>query len=292
MGAAQPDDSCAARTARASIGLSELVGPQWTLPWLLNHRVSGEHHQETIVLIHGVTGDYRTFNHVAESLSQFYRVVQIDLRGMGNTPAYGWNYSSKMLAADIQVLLKHLEKQWTHAPGKYHILGHSFGGRVAIRFCDEYPEITRSLIVEDMHFATYNGASEATRLSAAKRAFSLLRSKNNGLDPRTLLDNQDAAAWKAVSDKEYVVPLFASEVRAEDYSAELTRLQAPVLLVGADNFGGALRPQGVAHAKRHLKNNPFVRITPIANTGHDVHNDNPDAYLNVVGSFIADVLRR
>lgn len=271
--------------------LADLIRPEWELPWLLNHKVWGDQHQETIVLVHGLTGDFRTFENVAKSLSQYYRVVGVDLRGMGETPAYGWNYSSKMLAKDIERLLAHLEKHWHNPTKRYHILGHSFGGRVAIAFCDLFPEKVRSLIVEDMHFATYSGAGPETLLSGAKKAIATLREQNPGQSMQGMLMDTSPDRWKAVREKGYVVSLFASQVRAEEYSGELQRLKVPALLVGAADYKGALQANGVRHARSHLSKNPFVRIAAIPGTGHDVHNDNMDGYLQVVGSFVADVIK-
>ncbi|MEZ4752321.1 MAG: alpha/beta hydrolase [Bdellovibrionota bacterium] len=290
---AMDDDeaSCRTRTARESMTLSQLIQPEWELPWLLNHKVWGDQHQETIVLIHGLTGDFRTFENVAKSLSQFYRVVGVDLRGMGETPAYGWNYSSKSLAKDVLKLLAHLERHWPNPPKGYHVLGHSFGGRVAIGLCDTAPEKVRSLIVEDMHFATYSGAGKETLLSGAKKAIATLREQNPDQNIAGMLLDSSPDRWKAIREKGYVVPLFASQVRAEEYSRELQRLKVPVLLVGAEGFRGALNAQGVHHARSHLAKNPFVRIEAIRGTGHDVHNDNMDGYLQVVGGFVADVIK-
>jgi pimeloyl-ACP methyl ester carboxylesterase len=282
---------CPETVAAKSISAAELIGPQWELPWTLNHTVSGEQHQETIVLIHGLTGDFRTFQNVARSLSHFYRVVSVDLRGMGNTPAYGWNYSSKVLAKDIAVLLKHLEKGWAHPPSGYHVLGHSFGARVAIRFCDEFPTMARSLIVEDMHFAQYNGSGPVTVHKSAEKALELMKTKNPGCNRRQMARDNNPALWKTLGDKEFVVPLFAAQVRNEEYSAELKRLKVPLLLVAAAGFNGALNKDGVAHARRHLRPGNLLQVTPISNTGHDVHNDNADEYLRVVGTFIANVLQ-
>ncbi|MCB0405487.1 MAG: alpha/beta fold hydrolase [Bdellovibrionales bacterium] len=283
--------ACRATTARESMTLAELITPEWELPWLLNHKVWGDQHQETIVLIHGVTGDFRTFEHIARSLSQFYRVVGVDLRGMGETPAYGWNYSSRVLAKDVRKLLSHLEMHWSNPPASYHVLGHSFGGRVAIGFCDLFPSKVRSLIVEDMHFGTYAGAGKETLLTGAKNAVAALRQQNPDQNMQGMLQDSSPDRWKAVREKGYVVSLFASQVRAEEYSGELRRLRAPVLLIGAAEYKGALQEGGVRHARSHLANNPFVRIEAIPGTGHDVHNDNPDGYLRVVGTFIADVIR-
>jgi len=87
-------------------------------------------------------------------LSQKYRVVTLDCRGVGQSEAPATKYTIPTMAADVMALLDLLEIP--HA----HVLGHSIGGRVALQCALTWPDRVSSLIL----FATgAGGGAGATR---------------------------------------------------------------------------------------------------------------------------------
>jgi len=107
----------------------------------LNYQQLGE--GEHIVLIHGLFGSLENLNMVAKSLSQDYCVTSIDVRNHGNSfHEQGMDY--QLLAQDVINLLNHLSIE------QCHILGHSMGGKIAMKIALSFPERIKKLLIADI----------------------------------------------------------------------------------------------------------------------------------------------
>lgn len=97
-----------------------------------------------LVLIHGLGANLSFwFFGGAQLLAARYRVVMYDLRGHGRSPMPQTGYSLGAMAADLRSLLDR------SGIAQADIVGHSFGGRVALAFALAFPERVRSLVVAD-----------------------------------------------------------------------------------------------------------------------------------------------
>jgi pimeloyl-ACP methyl ester carboxylesterase len=101
-----------------------------------------------VVLLHGFTSNLAMwmFSKIIVELAGEYRVTCLDLRGHGLSSAPSEGYTSAHMAGDLKQLHAHLELQ----PAL--ILGHSFGGVVAMHAARLYPEIVRGVILSDTYF--------------------------------------------------------------------------------------------------------------------------------------------
>lgn len=80
---------------------------------------------------------------VASKLAEEYRVIIIDLRGMGTSEKPQSGYDKKTMATDIYELVLQLGLK------KVSLMGHDIGGMVAMSFAFNFPESTEKLIVLD-----------------------------------------------------------------------------------------------------------------------------------------------
>jgi pimeloyl-ACP methyl ester carboxylesterase len=102
----------------------------------IHYTVKGE--GEPIVLIHGFGLDSRIWNKQVEELSKTNKVITYDLRGFGKSSLPSGRYSHK---EDLNELLKHLKIE------SAKIVGHSFGGEIAVEYALTYPERVKSLVL-------------------------------------------------------------------------------------------------------------------------------------------------
>ncbi len=96
-----------------------------------------------LVLIHGLTGHRKDFELVLPALARHGRVVAPDLRGHGDASPQGGpdGYDFSTLMDDLCALLDAL------GVDQCDLLGHSFGGMLALRFVLAHPERVASLVL-------------------------------------------------------------------------------------------------------------------------------------------------
>jgi pimeloyl-ACP methyl ester carboxylesterase len=108
----------------------------------LNYRTIGA--GPDVVLLHGLAGNQAFWNlEVLAALAAEFRVTTFDLRGHGYSAMPPAHYWPADLAADLQGLLDHL------GVARVHLVGHSYGGVVALRFALDHPGRAGSLVLAD-----------------------------------------------------------------------------------------------------------------------------------------------
>jgi pimeloyl-ACP methyl ester carboxylesterase len=83
---------------------------------------------------------YRT---IAPRLAENFRVIVVDIRGMGSSATPDSGYDKKTMAADIRALILQLGLK------KAFVMGHDIGGMVAMSLAHNFPETVSALIVAD-----------------------------------------------------------------------------------------------------------------------------------------------
>ncbi|WP_236706287.1 alpha/beta fold hydrolase [Frankia sp. ACN1ag] len=99
-----------------------------------------------VVLVHGIAGSTADWAAVASELAASRRVVAYDHRGhgaSGRAPGGRADYTFDLLLADLAALVAAL------GPAKVHLVGHSLGGVIALRYTLEHPDRVRSLVLVD-----------------------------------------------------------------------------------------------------------------------------------------------
>src|SRR5215208_2604301 len=94
-----------------------------------------------LVLLHGITGSSQTWEHVAPLLSARFTLIAPDLLGHGESATPRGDYSLGAHATGVRDLLTAL--------GHHHVtvVGHSFGGGIAMQFAYQFPERCERLVL-------------------------------------------------------------------------------------------------------------------------------------------------
>ena len=96
-----------------------------------------------IILLHGLASTSHIWNQVAPILAQEHQVLAIDQRGHGQTAKPDRGYDFATVAEDLLGLIQSQEID------RPIIVGHSWGGDVALEFDVKYPGLARGLCFVD-----------------------------------------------------------------------------------------------------------------------------------------------
>jgi pimeloyl-ACP methyl ester carboxylesterase len=117
----------------------------------LHFRKSG--HGPALVILHGLYGASDNWISIARKLEERFTVFIPDLRNHGHSP-----HTSTHTYQDMVDDLFHFFND--HHLKKATILGHSMGGKLAMMFAAEYPELIAGLIVADITPKNYNSENK------------------------------------------------------------------------------------------------------------------------------------
>src|SRR5262245_19963784 len=101
-----------------------------------------------VILIRAATSNLSVwlFSNLMDTLSGSFRVTAYDLRGHGASEAPAANYTSADMAADLRKLHSALKL------GPALLVGHSFGGVIAMHAALLHPDMVRGIVLSDCFF--------------------------------------------------------------------------------------------------------------------------------------------
>lgn len=117
-----------------------------------------------VVLLHGYPFNRTLWNEQVSALSNGYRVITPDLRGLGESESRPGPATMNRMAQDVAALLDHLEIS------RAVIGGLSMGGYVALAFYKQFPSRVRALILADTRAQADTEEGQLTRHQQAEKA--------------------------------------------------------------------------------------------------------------------------
>jgi len=109
----------------------------------INYRVWGDPGRPGVVLIHGSNAHLEWWRFVAPFLADRFRIAALDLSGNGDS---GWRerYTGETFAAEVRAVMEAAD-----LGAKPFVIGHSFGGFVALETAHRYGEQLGGVIFND-----------------------------------------------------------------------------------------------------------------------------------------------
>ena len=235
------------------------------------------------VVLHGLFGSSRNWSSVSRKLARWRSVIAYDLRNHGKSP---WQapHTYEEMARDVLAALDH------EGLDRVVLMGHSMGGKVAMRLACDAPDRVEALYVLDIAPVTY---PRTTSILEPLMALDLSALKSRG--------DADRALASSIEDRATRLFLLTNLVRAEDGGF---RWQIPLDVLYESRqeiFANPLEPgdlyEGptrfvagelsnyvtsalVEAARAHF---PKADLVTLAGVGHDVHVEGGDSFLEAVG---------
>jgi pimeloyl-ACP methyl ester carboxylesterase len=112
------------------------------LPFLLDRRraAPAAQHRTTVLLLHASASSARQWQALAEALQPRWQVLTLDFHGHGERAA--WRGAAPLTLADDAALATSLLAE----AGGGHVVGHSYGGAVALKLASQWPWLVRSVV--------------------------------------------------------------------------------------------------------------------------------------------------
>ncbi len=95
------------------------------------------------MILHGLFGSSRNWKGLSRQFAAHFQVITADLRNHGDS-FHDATMDYPSMADDIHLLMDHL-----NLPSA-HVLGHSMGGKVAMKFCQLHPDRVNKLVIADI----------------------------------------------------------------------------------------------------------------------------------------------
>ncbi len=252
-----------------------------------------------LLLLHGLGCDHTTWNPVIETLARRYTVIAPDLLGHGLSDKPRADYSVGGYANGMRDLMTCLDID------KVTVVGHSFGGGIAMQFAYQFPERTERLVLVAsgglgpevsplirsittpgfhpvMGMLTMPGVRHVGK--AGLRALSRIPTPwTRDLDEvAEIYDSfRDPAARHAIRHVVRAVVDWRGQVVTMADRAYLTASMPMAVLWGEHD-----QVLPVRHAELAARLAPTARVEVIPNAGHFPHKDHPQRFARLVHDFV------
>ena len=249
----------------------------------LNYKQFGQ--GEPIIILHGLFGTLDNWQTIAKQLAKHYMVYIIDQRNHGKSP-HSDAFSYQILADD----LKHfMEQQFMY---KATIIGHSMGGKTAMRFALDYPDMVEKLVIVDIAPKAYKGGHE----TIFKAMF--------GLDLDTLTDRKAIDEQLKINIPEDGVRLFLMKNLSREKDGRYRwKMNLPVLYAAYQEILSDIQSEETfdkttlfirGENSKYIKDDdvldiqdlfPMMQLQTVENAGHWVHAENPKSFFDKLMTF-------
>ena len=246
-----------------------------------------------LVILHGLLGSARNWRSMARKLAEHRTVYAVDLRNHGTSPHTDSMRYDEM-AADVLALLD------AHGIDNANLVGHSMGGKVAMKLAFGIGDRIPALVVVDIPPAARPG--DIQHLVSALQALPVTRTDRRAqLDEllgkhvpepglrafllQNLERDEGRFRWRVDLDS---IARNLPRILDFEVNNETERYRNPTLfLLGADS-------DHVTPAHHSLIHNlfPLVRIESIDGAGHWVHAEQPEQFAILVNEFLHATAQR
>lgn len=228
-----------------------------------------------IVGLHGWGRDHRDFSAVLGR----YPHLLVDLPGFGVSPPPAATWGAADYAACVAAVLDSRAAATSAEAGPPVVIGHSFGGRIAVCLAASRPDLVRALVLcgvpllrsprDGRPGVSYRLGRKARQMGLlSERRFEAIRRATGSADYNAAIGVMRSVLVRVVN---------------ESYEAELAAIRCPVALLWGAN-DRAVPPSMVEKASRLLTVPTAADV--VDGAGHDVHLDAPGRLVAMLDEVI------
>lgn len=251
----------------------------------LNYKKIGDAPQ-TLIVLHGLFGSLDNWMTFAKHMSEYFSVFLLDARNHGQS-FHDDEFTYECMAKDVKDFME--QQQIKEAI----ILGHSMGGKTAMKLAFNYPYLVKKLIVADIAPKAYPVHHGEIIKGLQSLDFSVIKTRREADDKlaeaipilavrQFLLKNmywkeKDQLAWR------FNLDVIANKI--ENVGVEINApfpFNGPTLFVRGERSNYVL-DEDLADIKNKF---PNMKLETISGSGHWVHAEKPKEFLAIIKSFL------
>lgn len=239
---------------------------------------------QPFVILHGLFGYSDNWQTHAKKLADYYRVILVDLRNHGHSE-WSDEHNYEVMAGDVHELFEALELE------KAILLGHSMGGKTAMRFAQLYPSLLDKLIIVDMGIKEYPmhhseilkglEAVDTEAITSRSEAEKMMEPYVDSPGVRQFLlknlywKEKGKLAWRMN------VPVLRKEMTDILRALPEGEVMIPTLFIRGE-LSNYILDEDIADIENQF---PDSSVQTVANAGHWVHAEAPGEFMDAVLSF-------
>ena len=253
----------------------------------LYYRTEGNPDKPALVILHGLFGSSDNWLTMSKFLAEEYYVVLPDACNHGQSPhSNEFNYSQ--MAQDVVDLLDSLNLD------AVYLVGHSMGGKTAMHLAATFPERVKKLVVVDIspryyqpHHQTILAGLHNLPLATIKTRRDADKELSNHITElgvrQFLLKNLDRTPegykWRMN------LPVITDNIEnvGEALEADM-RYDGPTLFIDGET-SSYIKADDIDLIRKHF---PQAKVETIANAGHWVQAEQPEAFKDALEDFLKE----
>lgn len=242
---------------------------------------------EPIVILHGLLGSGRNWTTLAKQLGETHQVFVLDLRNHGASP-WADEMTYELLASDVRQFIESQEL------GPVILIGHSMGGKTAMRTALDRPSLIDKLVVVDIAPVVYqhsfggyveamqaiNVANVSSRNEVGDRLSTVVPEAGvRAFILQNLLRKDQGFAWRVNLDS--LAKAMPALMTFPSTSAD--QFGNPALFLAGANSDYVLPD----HQREIMRLFPHAVTRYIDNASHWLHAEQPERFLEHVQAFLS-----
>lgn len=252
-----------------------LLNYQW-------HQPENDQQRIPLVLIHGLFGSLSNLGGIARALYATHAVLQIDVRNHGQSP-HSSEMNYQVMAQDILETLDHLNIQ------QFSVIGHSMGGKVAMKLTELAAERLEQLVILDIAPFAYqeNHHDQIFKALFAVKNAAIQSRKEATEIMREFLKEEMVIQFllKSFNKGQWLFNVDALYAHYQDILSwvDIPQWSKPTLFVRGENspyIGKALYVNAIEAQFSH------AQLETVANAGHWLHAEQPEKVLNFIQAYL------
>jgi len=255
----------------------------------LNFKTFGQQQAQPLLILHGLFGMLDNWQTLALQFAKHYHVFTIDQRNHGKS-FHTSDFNYHLLSDDL------FDFMHQHQINSAHIIGHSMGGKTAMQFAVDNPNMVEKLIIADIAPKDYPAGHDAIFDAFAALDLSQIQTRNEADEQMKLLvpdfgtrqfllknlprHKNGAYGWKCnlPALQQHYPEILENSLTPYD------QFEKPTLFIKGGNSERYIELPDDLETIFHFF--PMADIQTIPDAGHWVHAEQPEAFYLLCMQFL------